>query len=183
MGFEDFVKRATSASDRISKEIDFPVPTGVASFKVRLWVLSDSETTSAVVDAEAWVAEQTKGREISPESKQLLLDTEEDRQLLARALRNHASPDMPLSDVATLRRALNKDARAVLMQHYLAWCDECSPLRSLGELSLDDQIARLRNFHEAGVLSDWLNSCDFVSLKNIALSLVDLSFPQPKPSS
>lgn len=183
MAFEDFVKRATSASERISKEIEFPVPAGVAPFKVRLWVLSDEETTRAVLDAEAWVAEQIKSREVSAESRQLLLDTEEDRQLLARALRNHAAPDMPLADVATLRRVLNKDARAILMQTYLAFCDECSPLRSLGEFSLEEQIARLRNFHEAGALSDWLNSCDFVSLKNIALSLADQLFPQPKQSS
>lgn len=183
MGFEDFVKRATSATERVSKEIEFPVPNGAPAFKVRLWVLSDEETTRAVLDAETWVDEQTKGRALSEESRQLLLDTEEDRQILARALRNHATADLPLCDAATLRRVLNKDARAILMQHYLAWCDECSPLRSLGEFSLEEQIARLRNFHEAGALSDWLNSCDFVSLKNTALSLADLLFPQQKPSS
>jgi hypothetical protein len=146
-------------------------------------VLSDTETTSAVLDAERWVADQVKDRVVSEESRQLLLDTEEDRQLLARALRNATDPSMPLTTVDVLRRVLNKDARAVLMQHYLAWCDECSPLRSLEALPLEEQIARLRNFHEAGALSDWLNSCDFVSLKNTALSLADQLFPQQKPSS
>lgn len=183
MSFEEFVKRATSETDRIAKVIEFPVPTGATAFKVKLWVLSDSETTSAVLDAERWVAEQIKDRPVSEESRQLLLDTEEDRQLLSRALRNAADASMPLASVETLRRVLNKDARAVLMQHYLAWADECSPLRSLGAYSLEEQIARLRNFHEAGALSEWLNSCDFVSLKNTALSLADQLFPLPKRSS
>lgn len=183
MSFEDFVKRTTSATERIAKEVEFPVPIGAKPFRVKLWVLSDDETRSAVIDAEAWVAAQAKGRELSDESRQLLLDAEEDRQLLARALRNYTSPDLPLADAETLRRVLNKDSRAILMQHYLAWCDECSPLRSLGAFPLEEQVARLRNFHEAGVLSDWLNSCDFVSLKNIALSLADQLFPPPKPSS
>lgn len=183
MSFEDFVKRTTSAQERPAKEIEFPVPTGSKPFKVRLWVLSDEETRSAVIAAEKWVTDQLKAGSISEESRQLLLDTEEDRQLLARALRNNATPDLPLTDADTLRRVLNKDSRAVLMQHYLAWCDECSPLKSLGALSLEEQLARLRNFHEAGALSDWLNSCDFVSLKNTALSLADLLFPQRKPSS
>lgn len=183
MSFEDLVKRATTATERLSKTIEFPVLAGEKPFKVKLWVLSDDETKDAVLGAEQWVQEQTKGRSVSDESRQLLLDTEEDRQLLARALRNPEMPDIPLSDVATLRRVLNKDARAVLMQHYLAWCDECSPLRSLGALSLEDQVSALRNFQEAGALSDWLNSCDFVSLKNIALSLADQLFPPPKQSS
>lgn len=183
MNFDDFVKRATSARDRVSKEIDFPVPAGEETFKIKLWVLSDEETTQAVLHAEAWVAEQIKGREISAESRQLLLDTEEDRQLLARAMRNHAMPDMPLVDVATLRRVLNKEARAVLVQHYLAWVDECSPLRSLNALPHAERIAQLRNFHEAGVLPEWLNSCDFGSLKSISLSLADQLFPPAKQSS
>lgn len=183
MNFEDFVKRATSASDRVSKEIEFPVPNGSAPFKVRLWVLSDEETTQAVITAEAWVEEQIKGRVISSDSRQLLLDTEEDRQLLARALRNHAMPDMPLADVATLRRVLNKEARSVLMQHYIAWTDECSPLRRLDDLPMEEQLAKLRNFYESGVLSDWLSSCDFVSLKGFVLLLADRLFQPAKPNS
>lgn len=183
MSWEDFVKRATSETERIAKTIEFPVPNGVAPFKVKLWVLSDTETTSAVLDAERWVAEQLKDRVVSEESRQLLLDTEEDRQLLARAIRNPSDPSMPLATVEVLRRVLNKDARAVLMQHYLSWADECSPLRSLDAYPLEEQIARLRNFHEAGALSEWLSSCDFVSLKNIVLSLADQLFLPPKPSS
>lgn len=183
MNFDDFVRHITSSTDRPSKVVEFPTPTGIAPFHVRLWVLSDEETRRAVLDAEAWVNEQLKDKTVSDESARILLDAEEDRQILCRALRDHSDASSPLTTVDQLRRALNKDMRAVLMQHYLAWCDESSPFKSLGALPLEQKVAALRNFHEAGALSDYLSSCDFDTQRNIALLLADLLFKPQTQSS
>ncbi len=175
--FEEMLKVMSSA-DRPSKLIEWPAPDGEKSFSVRLWALSDIEFAEATLAAQDWVFDPKRGMGASPitvEMQRSLFDAEEERQILARALRNADKPGEPLvADVDDLRRVLTPDARRLLMRMYNAWADECSPIRELEAMDPAEAKRMLLDFQRAGELSGWLDSCDFGSLKRFVQQLVAL---------
>lgn len=175
--FEAMLKVMDSA-DRPSKLIRWPAPDGETSFNVRLWTLSDIEFAEATLAAQEWVFDPKRGMGASPltvEMQRALFDAEEERQILARALRNADDPSAPLVvDVDHLRRVLTPDARRVLMRVYNTYADECSPIREIEALEPAEAKRMLQDFQRAGELSGWLDSCDFGSLKRFVQQLVAL---------
>ncbi len=179
-GFSSFdeMLKVMSSADRPSKLIKWPAPEGEATFDVRLWALSDIEFAEATLAAQDWVFDPKRGMGASPltvEMQRSLFDAEEERQILARALRNANHPDSPLvANVDDLRRVLTPDARRVLMRVYNTYADECSPIREIEALDAAEAKRMLLDFQKAGELSGWLDSCDFGSLKRFVQQLVAL---------
>lgn len=176
--FNDLLE-VMNSTQRASKLLQWPTPDGEASFEIRLWCLSDEEHALATVAAQEWAFDEKRGIGASPlvaELRRSLFDAEEERQILLRALRRGDDASIPLVvEPDDLRRVLTPDARLALMRAYNGWVDECSPIRHLesGKYSAAEMKAMLRDFRNAGQLSDWLDSCDFASLKSIVLRLAD----------
>lgn len=179
-GFASFdaMLKVMSSADRPSKLIQWPAPDGETTFNVRLWALSDIEFAEATLAAQEWVFDPKRGMGASPltvEMQRSLFDAEEERQILARALRCADKPAEPLVvDVDDLRRVLTPDARRVLMRVYNSYADECSPIREVELLEPAEAKRMLLDFQRAGELSGWLDSCDFGSLKRFVQQLVAL---------
>lgn len=175
--FDELAATLANPATRPSKLIEFPAPSGMKSLPVRLWALNDEETCEAALHARLWVDEQSNRRPISDDSARILLETEEERQILLRALRRAEDPSLPLClDVDALRRVLNKDMRAMLMQNYFAWCDECAPFKSLFATDTDEKVAELRALHRSRGLGAFLGSCDGITHRDITLLLADRLF-------
>jgi hypothetical protein len=163
-----------------SKPVAFPGGDGI---DVVFWNPNDEEVAESAADATRYLKDELKLDEfqatLAMESK--LYSAEEQRQLLSRVMRDAKDPDSPVGTIEDLREALGPNERDYLCMHLAAFIDERDPHKK--ENDSQKIVRRILDLKAAGDLSEYLTSCDFGTLRNIALSLAD-QLPTPtSPSS
>jgi hypothetical protein len=171
------------SEERPSKDIKFPSPRSGKEIAAKLWALSDEETAAAQVAAAKYVCE---GMELDKHRLSLVLEgdlykAEEERQLLATALRDPSKPDFPFATAAALRKFLTPDHRKFLITKLGQFMDERYPYRKVSDP--EKIVSMVADLKAAGALSDYLSDCDGDTLISIAESLA-AALPVPTtPSS
>lgn len=173
--------RVMRSRARPHKVLDFP---GLDGVQVALVVPSDEEEAAAQAAALHHLTGELKLDEfkLSIAIDQKLYESERDRQLLARVLRDPKDPDASFATVDELREHLGKEVREVLMRLLTKFRRERSPETEL-EGKGDELVELIRDLKDDGVLSDYLTSCAFDTLVSIALSLAEALPTRTRPSS
>lgn len=168
-----------SRRGRMTKSFAWPVLKGESSRQGCFVMLTDEEITAAQTAATEYLRKDLKLDEfqLAVSMERNLYAAEEERQLLARALRDPTEPSMPYATVEDLRRHLDPETRHALMRLYNAFVAERSPITR--EQDPEKLRALVTDLKEAGGLSDWLICCDSDTLVSIAIALAN---PSPQPT-
>lgn len=172
--------RVMRTHKRPSKTVTFPV----LNVKVAIVVPTDEEIAEADAAATQFLTSKLKLNEyqVALAMERNLYEAEQQRQLLARALRDPSDTDVSFGTVDELREILNPDIRKILLRHLGAWMDEQDPEPKPS--NDPDELTRLiSDLKDAGALSEYLTCCGTDTLRSIALSLAAALPTPPRPSS
>lgn len=176
-------EREMLSAERPSKEVRLPHPYTGKPVAARLVVLSDEEIATSQADAARYLEVDLKlsAVQLALAQEGKLYEAEEQRQILARGVRDVQNVDAPFASIEQLRSYLTPETRLVWMRHLVAYNRERSPIRE--EHDPEKILGKVRDLKEAGALLAWLLSCDFDSLVSTASTLAEAYSKLTSPNS
>lgn len=158
---------------RATKSFQWPVLKGEKPRPGMFVMLVDEDITAAQKAAVDYLKSDLKLDEyqLALTLDRNLYAAEEERQLLARALRDPSNAELPYATVEDLRKHLDPDTRLVLMRMYNAFVAERSPITR--EQDPEKLRALVRDLKEAGDLSLSLSSFDTDTLVSTVIALAN----------
>lgn len=165
--------RVMARRGRATKTFAWPVLKGEAPRQGCFRMLTDEEIVIAQRNATRYLKDDLKLDEfqLAISLDRNLYAAEEERQLLAAALRDPEHSELPYCTVEDLREHLDPDTRLALMRIYNAFVAERSPITS--ERDPEKLKALVRDLKEAGALSDGLSCFDTDTLVSIVIALAN----------
>lgn len=167
-----FARALEALGGRPNKLVEIPGMTGV---KARIWCPNDEEDTEAEVEARKRLTGHHKmsALDLSLAQETELFERQRDAELFALVVRDADDPDEAFFESADEARKLSKPQRKALKAMIDDFQHERFQQRTPEQAA--ELVRLVRESKTAGVLSNWLVSCDADTLRE----LVDLLATDP----
>jgi hypothetical protein len=174
--------RVMRSHKRRAKLIPFP---GLKGTDVNIVCPSDEEIAEAQAAATQYLKATLRLDEfqLSLALERNLYEAEEERQILARCLRDPIDSDASFGTVDELREILTPDMRKSLMKALGRFQDEEHPEPQPKDRTPEALSEFIDALKGEGALSEYLTSCDSDTARSIALSLAEALPKRQAPSS